>query len=194
VALAERGVGATQESLGSGRDAMGYYIRAFCTAQHPPRLADIQGWLRERGSRAVLDDPDHAVMASRDNAISAPILDLDTSEWQQVALIYKVAKLPILAECSRDDGKQDSLLHAEVREFADAVREALPEDARTRVLAHLQATQFIVACQLPTSDIDDDGYDANGYFLAYFVKHCGAMIQADGEGFYDGSTMILPLR
>jgi hypothetical protein len=43
-------------------------------------------------------------------------------------------------------------------------------------------------------DIDDDGYDANGEFLRYFVDHCGGMIQADSEGFYEGSTIVVELE
>jgi hypothetical protein len=40
----------------------------------------------------------------------------------------------------------------------------------------------------------DEGYNANGDFLTYFVEHCGAMIQADGEGFYEGHNVILALE
>lgn len=61
------------------------------------------------------------------------------------------------------------------------------------MLRHLGQTRFTVACQLPTSDIDDDGYDAVGAFLEYFVTHSGGMIQADGEGFYRGNRLIVEL-
>lgn len=57
-----------------------------------------------------------------------------------------------------------------------------------------QATRFTVAAQLATSDIDDDGYNALGYMLRYFVEHNGGMIQADGEGFYDGDEVIVALE
>ena len=42
-----------------------------------------------------------------------------------------------------------------------------------------------MAAQLPTSDIDDDGYDANGWVMRFFLDDHDGMIQADGEGFYD---------
>jgi len=51
---------------------------------------------------------------------------------------------------------------------------------------------FIIASQL-LNDIEDDGYNANGWFLDYFVQHCGGMIHADGEGFYDGDKIILEM-
>jgi hypothetical protein len=61
-------------------------------------------------------------------------------------------------------------------------------------LEHLAATAFVIACQLPSSDIEDDGYNVNGHFLTFFVEHCGGMIQADGEGFYEGDKLILLLK
>jgi hypothetical protein len=34
---------------------MGYYLRAFCTNPDLPRLRDIQTWLLDHGSAAVLE-------------------------------------------------------------------------------------------------------------------------------------------
>lgn len=171
---------------------MGYYVRAFCTASRSPRLADVQEWLRKRGSRAVLDSADHAVEASRGGTMPSPVLDLDTPDWEQIAITYKAGKLPILAQINRERDDR-GVLREEIAEFSKLLSDAAPEAARMRVLAHLRATTFIVACQLPTSDIDDDGYRANGDFLEYFVQHCGGLMQADGEGFYEGVRVILPL-
>ena len=64
---------------------------------------------------------------------------------------------------------------------------------KKRVLDHLKATRFIIALRLPKADMDDAGWDANGQILTYFLDHCGALIQADGEGFYEGSKLILEL-
>jgi hypothetical protein len=49
-----------------------------------------------------------------------------------------------------------------------------------------------VAAQL-LGDIDDDGYTAAGVFLSYFVDHCGGLIQADGEGFYERERLLVEL-
>jgi len=172
---------------------MGYYVRASCTDPQVPQLAAIQQWLRERSSAAVLDEPNHAVEAARAGIAKTPILALNSSAWEQVAVVYKAGKLPILAECNRDTGTADSLLRQEIDEFIELIEDAAPKGVKERVVKHLQASKVVIACQLPTSDIDDDGYQANGEFLAFFSTHCGGMIQADGEGFYEGSKLLLPL-
>jgi len=52
---------------------------------------------------------------------------------------------------------------------------------------------FVVANQIPTSDFEDDGFDSVGEFMHFFVEHHGGMIQADGEGFYEGGQLVVPL-
>ena len=173
---------------------MGYYVRAFCTNPAVPDLASIQAWLRERKSAAVIDDPNHAVEASQRGESQRPVIDLHTSEWEQVAIAYRPGKLPILAECNRDDGTAHCLMREEVAEFVEFVQAAGPSEAAARVLKHLADTKFVVACQLPSSDLDDDGFDVNGDFLSFFVERSGGMIQADGEGFYDDEKLIVALK
>jgi hypothetical protein len=172
---------------------MGYYVRAFCTEPEVPTLASIQDWLRKLGSRAILDEANHAAESAGVGELRPPILDLNTPDWEQIAIAYRAGKLPILAECNRDGDGDGDLMREEVAEFVEMVEEAEDAVAKQRVLKHLAATRFIIACQLPTSDIEDDGYDANGEFLRFFVEHCGGMIQADGEGFYDGDKVIIQL-
>jgi hypothetical protein len=172
---------------------MGYYVRAFCTSSQVPELQETQTWLQKRGSVALIDEPNHAVEQARAQIASTPIINLGSSDWEQVAVTYKRGKLPILAECNREDGSEDSLLHEELAEFVELIEEAEPSAARQRVLDHLGKTKFIVACQVPTSDVDDDGYNATGDFLTFFAERCGGLIRADREGFYEGSTLVLPL-
>jgi hypothetical protein len=172
---------------------MGYYVRAFCSNSKIPNLADIQAWLRERGSNAVLDETNHAVESARAGELKPSILDLNAPNWEQIAIAYRAGKLPILVECNRDDGSGECLMREEVAEFVELVKD-YHSVATQLVLKHLAATKFIIACQLPTSDIEDDGYDANGEFLSFFVERCGGMIQADGEGFYDKNKVVVPLK
>ena len=85
---------------------------------------------------------------------------------------------------------------AERQEFIDELADLEDTPAKNQVIDHLRKTRFIVSCQL-LSDCDEDGYEANGQFLDYFVDHCGALIQADGEGFYermDLGEILLPLK
>jgi hypothetical protein len=81
----------------------------------------------------------------------------------------------------------------EIGEFLEFIGRPGLSFKKRKVIEHLKKTRYIIACQLPTSDIDDDGYDANGDFLTYFVENCGGIIQADGEGFYEGSKLIVKL-
>jgi len=173
---------------------VGYYLRVFCTSPKVPKLADIQAWLRKRQSPAVLDDPNHGIEAAESGQAKPPILDLAISDWEQVAVTYRAGKLPILAECNRDDGTDECLMREEVAEFVELIGNPGGSEAKKRVLEHLSSAKFVVACQLPTSDIEDDGYHANHDFLSFFEEHCGGIVQADGEGFYDGDKLILPLK
>jgi len=52
---------------------------------------------------------------------------------------------------------------------------------------------LIVANRIPTGAFEGADYDALGYFCE-FIVHAGGMVQADGEGFYRGKELILPLR
>lgn len=173
---------------------MGYYVRVFCKSSQVPTLASIQNWLQELQSSAVLDDYDHAHDGYESGSAEPPTLDLETSAWEQIALVYRAGKLPIIVECNRDDGTDESLMREEVEEFVELIGEPGKSAAKRKVLAHLAATKFVVACQLPSSDIEDDGYDANSEFLDYFLTHCEGLIQADGEGFYDGEDIIVELE
>ena len=116
---------------------------------------------------------------------------LDDGDWGQVGIVYKEHKAPILLEVNRDDGDDESLMREEVEEFIERLEDAPNNKIRRRVEKHLRNTRFIVAAQLPTFDIDEDGYAALRHVLTYFVANNGAMIQADGEGFYDGEKVIV---
>lgn len=160
---------------------MGYYLRAFCTEGEPPSIGSVLDFAKQRGSSVSLDP---------DSGIS----DLGDSAWEQLGIRYKDEKLPILLEVNRDDGSGESLMREEIDEFIDFLEGVPDNHHRRRVLDHLGNTRFIVAAQLPTNDIDDDGFNAVGDVLAYFVDRHGAMIQADGQGFYDGDELIVELE
>jgi hypothetical protein len=152
---------------------MGYYVRAFCKAAVTPSLAAIKAWLHERAPDVRFTE----------------VADLQATDWTEVDLVYKSDRQPIIVECNRD-GDPDSLVREEAAEFSEKIGKPGRSASKRRVLDHLAATKVIVACRL-LSDIDDDGYEANYQFLSYFVAHCDGMIQADGEGFYDGDEIIV---
>jgi hypothetical protein len=59
--------------------------------------------------------------------------------------------------------------------------------------AQVRPPHFVGVDDFRKADMDDAGWDANGQILTYFLDHCGALIQADGEGFYEGSKLILEM-
>jgi hypothetical protein len=156
---------------------MGYYVRVFCTASDVPPLRDVFAWIERNGSSLRL-------------AVDAAPIDLDSPEWSGAALEYKEGKGPILSEVSRDTGNPDCLLREEIEEFKEFLKDADDGPAKQAVLRHLTKTRYIVANQY-LGDIDDDGYEASGRMLDYFVRHYGGMVQCDGEGFYEGSDLIV---
>lgn len=160
---------------------MSYYVRAFCTTGVQPAMAPVLEYASALGSAVKL----HPDVTSVDPA---------DPTWEQVGLHYKDGKHPILLEVNRDgDGDQD-LMREEIEEFLEFLEDVPNDGNRRRVEKHLRATTFIVAAQLATDDIDDDGYNALGNVLRYFVANNGAIIQADGEGFYDGEELIVEVE
>jgi hypothetical protein len=160
---------------------MAYYVRAFCKSAEPvPPLARILQWVRGRGPTLSLDP-----RSGRPN--------LEAEDWNQAELIYKEGKLPLIVEVSRANQPGEALLHEEIGEFEEFLEDVPESENKRKVLEHLAATRYIVAVQLPASDIDQDGYAANGWFMAYFAENCKGMIQADGEGFYEGNELIVEL-
>jgi hypothetical protein len=117
---------------------------------------------------------------------------------KEILIVSKKGGAPkavTLKELSRHAGpERRNLVQDEVAEFKELLEEIKNSPAKRQVISHLNRTRFIVARRLPTTDIDDDGYDVNGDFLGYFVDHCEGMIQADGEGFYRGAEVLLAVE
>lgn len=161
---------------------MGYYVRAFCTAPEPPTVRTVLDALASWGV-VLVPEPDCA----------RPEV-LECADWNGVRLLYKVGKLPIVVECNRHNGTPHCLAAAEVREFLELIGPPGRSKAKQRVIEHLKATCFVMASQLPSSDIDDDGFAANDEFMTYFEDMCGGMVQADGEGFYDNNKLLVTVK
>jgi hypothetical protein len=150
---------------------MGYYLRVFCTSEKLPALRDVFGWSASEGIE-----------------LQAPSADLDARDWDQAEIIYKADKQPFVAERNTDE-----LLREEVEEFIEFLEDVDDSPERDRVINHLRQSRAVVATQL-LGDIDDDGYTAVGTFLSFFADHAGGLIQADGEGFYEGDRLIVELQ
>ena len=156
---------------------MPYRVRAFCTGTNVPTLKQVFDYAKSNGITLTADE-EHG-----------PI-DIDSTDWTEAEIKYKKNRSPLVIECNRDDGTGDCLAKVEPQEYIDEIGRPGLSFTKRRVINHLKNTKFIIASQL-LSDIDDDGYQANGTFLKYFVDNCGGVIHADLEGFYRGDRVIL---
>ena len=160
---------------------MGYYVRAFCTSDKKPTIRQVLDHINQSG---------HDFIAQTNLTDS----ELSVDTWTSFELTYKKDRLPILVECNHinDD---DGLAKEEINEFIDDLGPAgFFAGKKKKVIQHLQTCKYIITNQLATSDFEDIGYDANGEFLKYFVSNHGGLIHADGEGFYEGTDVIVETK
>lgn len=157
---------------------MGYYLRAFCKSEDLPPLEQVLEWAAAQGVSLELES-------------SGPG-ELDPARWREAELRYKPGKQPLVVGVSRAADNRP-LLSEEVEEFIEFLEDVNESAEKRKVLAHLQESRAIVSAQL-LSDIDDDGYNAVGIFLDFFVEHCDGMIQADAEGFYEDGRRIVEME
>jgi hypothetical protein len=150
---------------------MGYYLRAFCTSDKTSPLRAVFEWAKHRGVH-----------------LEAPSADLDAPGWKHAEVVYKSDRQPFVAEVNTGD-----LLQEELEEFVDFLEDVADSPEKQEVLDHLEQSKAVVAVQL-LGDVDEAGYTAAGTFLTYFVDHVGGLIQADGEGFYDGDRLVVELE
>jgi len=155
---------------------MGYFTRVFCKSNSKPNVKQILEMLNSKNfsAKSNLDEN-----------------ELQSEKWTDFELIYKEGKLPILVELNQIN-ESDGLAEEEIEEFKEAIgKPKLFDSKKKKVIKHLDQTNFILCNQLPTSDIDDDGYDINGQLMEIFATECEGMIQCDGEGFYSGNKLIV---
>ena len=150
---------------------MSYYIRAFCTSDNVPPLRSVFEWADRQGVH-----------------LEAPSIDIDAPRWEQAEILYSSDRQPFVAEVNIGEVVQE-----ELEEFAEFLQDVGDSPEKQKVLDHLEQSKAVVAAQL-LSDVDDDGYTAAGTFLTYFVEHAGGLIQADGEGFYEGERLIVQVE
>ena len=154
---------------------MGYYTRVFCKSETVPPFKELQEYMLGINSQYRLE-------GSSDN---------NSTNWNDFELHYKEGKLPILVELNRTD---EGLGKEEIEEFIEEI--GLPGFSirKIKVIRYLNRTKYIICNQLPSSDIDEDGFIANEKFTKFFVDNYQGMFQADGEGFYDNNKIILELK
>jgi hypothetical protein len=153
---------------------MGYYTRVFCKSDSTPSFSELQNVMSEINSGYKLTGTH----------------DDNNNKWTDFEFHYKEGRLPILVDLYWAD-EEGSLGEEELAEFLETIGSPGLSLKKRKVIKHLKETKYIICNQLPTSDIDDDGYNANGEFLNFFVTKYQGMFQADGEGFYYKNVIIL---
>jgi hypothetical protein len=156
---------------------MAYWMRVFCTEGAPQPLEEVFAWTAAQGQHLRLSEGPRGTEHLSDS-------------WSSAAIEYRDGRLPFRAEITWVDDLEGV---EEVEEFVELIAGTAESPERQRILEHLEQTRFLVANEIPTSGFDDDGLDAVGEFMRFFVEHNGGMIQADGEGFYEGDQLLVRL-
>ena len=155
---------------------MPYYVRVFCKSNKIPTVDEVFNFANSQSYNFKLEVVENT-------------LDETETNWTSFEMKYKDDKGPIVVELSMVDDK-DEIGKEEIKEFLEEIGSPGLSLKKRKVINHLKGTKYIVANQL-LGDIDDDGYDANGEFLKFFVDNFEGMQHADGEGFYDKDMTIL---
>lgn len=141
---------------------MSYYIRAFCRSQRSPAFSDLQKFLNGRNPHYHLEGE----------------VDDNNSYWTDFIFHYKEGRLPILVEINWCDD-DSSLGKEELEEFLQDIGSPGLSLKKRKVIKHLKQTKYIICCQIPASDVDDDGFSANQQLMDFLIHHYQALVLKD---------------
>lgn len=113
-------------------------------------------------------------------------IDFDVEDY--VELRFSEEQLPLVIETFVGADAQ-----AETTEFKELVDDLAESPPKKRVLERLQRATAVVGVQVPSAAVGDEGLAAAGAVVRFLAEHWNALIQADGEGFYEGDRLILEL-
>jgi hypothetical protein len=158
---------------------MAYFTRVFCSATRKPKIKEIFEKLKSNGFDVSVDLSES---------------ELNTENWTHFELNYELEKLPLLLELN-ERGHSEEILEEEIDEFLSVIgKPKFYQKNRRKIISYLKNTNYIICIQLPTSDINDDGYNLNAVLMEYVCSSFSGLIQADGEGFYFDNNLVLNLE
>ncbi len=153
------------------------YSRVFCRRENSPPLRLLLDFLRSRGQIPLVPKMDPAA--------------LDEWAWVQVSLGYNRERKPIQVFCVRDRGSYQDVFEQERAAFME--RLSFYDDIEAQ-LAHeyVNRARFVATTRMVKNDINEDGYDFNGWILEFFQDNCNGIVQMDGKGFFSpkGELMV----
>jgi hypothetical protein len=138
---------------------MSYQIRAFCRADRSPAFSELQKFMSDKNPHYRLEGE----------------VDDNNSCWTDFILHYKEHKLPILVEIAWCDD-ESSPGKEELEEFLEAIGAPGFSLKKRKIINHLKQTKYIVCCQIPVSDADDDGFLANQQLMSFFIVNYQGLV------------------
>ena len=154
-----------------------FFTRVFCLRKEPPPLGLLLEFLKAKGATPITPESVNEKL-------------LNSWNWVGVEIGYQRDRKPIFLTCCRKGSAQDEIFKQDTEgllAFVDSHREL----DSWRVSDHLRACRFFIASILDKNDINDEGYDFNGWILQFFEENCDGMVQIDGQGFYSPEGNII---
>jgi|SRR6185295_1005830 len=147
----------------------GIYSRVFCTRENSPPIRLLLDFMKSKGQTPLIPKIDPAA--------------LDDWAWVQITLGYSRERKPIQVVCCRDRGSYQDILEQERKYFLDRLSIFDDEEAQI-VREQITRSRFLVTTRMIKGDVNDDGYDFNGWILEFFQEQCDGVVQVDEHGFF----------
>jgi hypothetical protein len=145
------------------------YSRVFCQREDSPQLRLLLDFLKSKNQIPLVPKMDPAA--------------LDDWDWAQITLGYHRERKPIQLFCVRDRGSYQDVYEAEKTTFLK--RLSVFDDEESQIAQEfVNRARFIATTQMVKNDINDEGYDFNGWILEFFQENCNGIVQIDGQGFF----------
>lgn len=145
------------------------YSRVFCQRKDPPPLRLLLDFLKSKNQVPLIPQ-------------MAPEV-LDEYSWVQVALGYHREKKPLQLFCIRNEGTYQDVFEQEQKGFS-AQLSAFGDVEADLAREFVVRAYFILATRILKNDINEEGYDFNGWILEFFQDNCNGIVQIDGQGFF----------
>jgi hypothetical protein len=153
---------------------MGSFLRAFLPEPFPFSPRDIIDWGARLGCPLVLE-PD------------SPETDLDSRDWESLILLHQPSETPVPIDICRGEDAAE-----EIGEFVEMIKPLWLRWGKRAVLDHLSRSRAVCGVQVLASGSHwEHATLAAQVVMQLCSQRHGALIQADGEGFYRGTRLIL---
>ena len=145
------------------------YSRVFCLRADSPPLRLLLDFLKSKNQIPLVPKMEPAA--------------LDDWDWVQISLGYNRERMPLQLFCVRDQGAYKDVFDKEREVFLG--RLSVYDDEEAHIARDfVSRARFIATTRIVSKDINDEGYDFNGWILEFFQENCNGIVQIDGQGFF----------